>query len=364
MCYKKPGPRCATHSLEAAMRYTGMQRDRSEWGEEALVSLLCSRGGLEALGEKINRMKPSEHRVKNMSAYRSAYAMYQEQMKAIGVEPHPIKNHPDEEELEKVPAHFDRTELSRVAYNLYGYAGSPLHDRAREIDDRQNDRILGYFPGEPHTSRMSTRELAKRMNVDVDRLPDGYVAFDIETDTSRGYGLRPHRTQITELVLSDKNETIVLSGDEKHILQGLADYMNSRTEPITLVGWNNSAFDNSFLHIRAQAHPDLKGWGGDLRLSHQPGGYPAVGGYRHPQAFSWKTPDGVQHGSEDAMLTVINSPKYSERTARLKPLATEHGMNVVELDRDRLHEYSAQEREEYVASDGIATLFNLSHYKE
>src|SRR5690606_33781186 len=157
-------------------------------------------------------------------------------MKKVDAKPRPIKNHPSVEELRKVPAQFDRTELSRVAYNLYGFAGSPLHSKAREVDDKQNTTVTGYYPGTPHTSKMSTQDVAEKMGIDVNTLPDGYVAFDIETDTSHGYGLRPHRTQITEVVISDKNETIVLSGDEKHILQGFTDYMNSRSEPVVLTG--------------------------------------------------------------------------------------------------------------------------------
>ena len=358
MCYAKPGPRCSTHVLSQLIERSGMAKNSSDAAEAARMDLLQTRGGLEALAERISKTRQGYYRRELIAAYKSAKHGWLKRAEKIGVTPKHIPNEPAPHELEESPYLVDKTKLNNIAHGLYGYKGkSPLYNKAKEIEREHNKEITGYTPGTPQTTVIEHDGIAAKMNADLSKVPEGYVAIDIEADTTGDRGLRPHASQITEMVISTKEKSIVLSGDEKHILQGFADYMNSQEKPVTLSGWNTSGYDNSFMAIRARAH-DIDGWNGSLSPSKQGEGFPAAGGFESPQELSWTGKDGVAHNSEDLMIAYKQTLGLSRFTG-LKKTVREYGVEPIELDREKLHEYSPEEREAYVASDGIATLVIL-----
>ena len=217
--------------------------------------------------------------------------------------------------------------------------------------------IPGYTPGVGHTTRLSTPQVAAAMGADLTGLAGNVTAFDIETDTSAGFGLDPSGGQITELVMANSVETVILVGDEQYILQGLADCLNDRPAGEVLVDWNGAGFDNPFLAVRGAMHAEqLEGWG--LAVADIPGpagAYFVCLGFDAPQALTWTRPDGGQHHDVDAMQMLKKSPLRG-RNLRLKDNVRRFGADPIELDRIRLHEYTPEERAAYAASDGVGTL--------
>lgn len=220
--------------------------------------------------------------------------------------------------------------------------------------------IPGYVPGEAHTARIPTNRVAAAIGADLTGLDPNVTSFDIETDTGGGYGLDPRSGQITELVLANRDEVLVLAGDERHILQGLADYLNTRPAGEVLASWNGSGFDNGFLATRGAMHTDhLTGWGMTVDpIEDEAGSQFVCAGYDAPLTMTWTRPDGGEHHDVDLMRVLKTSP-LRRRSLRLKDNARRWGAEPIELDRATMHEATAEEREAYVGSDGVCTL--LAH---
>lgn len=217
--------------------------------------------------------------------------------------------------------------------------------------------IPGYTPGVGHTVVAPTSRVAAAIGADLTGLPGHVTSFDIETDTGGGQGLDPRGGQITELVLANRDEVVILAGDERHILQGLADYLNTRPAGEVLASWNGSGFDNGFLATRAHLHMDhLTGWGLTVNPIAEEAGSPYVcAGYDAPLTMTWTRPDGGEHHDLDLMRVLKTSP-LRRRSLKLKDNARRWGAEPIELDRTTLHERTAAEREDYVASDGVCGL--------
>lgn len=226
-----------------------------------------------------------------------------------------------------------------------------------ESGTQLNPPIPGYTPGVGHTTRLNTGQVATAMGADLTGLANNVTAFDIETDNSAGSGLNPAAGQITEVVLANSVDTVVLSDDEQFILQGLADYLNDRPPGEILVNWNGAGFDNPFLAVRGAMHTEqVNGWGLTVTDIPGPAGtYFVCLGFEAPQALTWTRPDGGQHHDVDAMQLLRTSPLRG-RNLRLKDNARRFGADPIELDRTRLHNYTPQERAAYAASDGVSTL--------
>jgi uncharacterized protein YprB with RNaseH-like and TPR domain len=190
--------------------------------------------------------------------------------------------------------------------------------------------------------------------------------LDIETDNSPGHhGLDPARSSVTQVSLVTATGAFDIETDEFHLLTNL-DALLLSLEPGLLVTWNGSFFDMPFLADRAAAHEDTMhpdSWG--LRLLHQPGltpkyvpeagmtGYTGKpGGY----ASLWTNPDGsTRHTHLDISQAYRNTAAALGVTWSLKPVAKALGIDMVELDRTRLQDYSLTERAAYVNSDAIGT---------
>lgn len=384
MCEVKPGPRCASDTCEQNIarqaQYQdahpggpdvepltasfiphpetdvaldalfeaigGRSRGRADEVGELHLALISSPDGLGALTEQLVYSRKPERRERLLRAFRTGWDRY---VNTHG-EPPAV---PQPDGWRDVEPLTDMEEISKASHDLYGYDRSPLLGRAREAMRRYMSRIDTFPPGEPTTSVYDTQKVADALGADLSDVPDNVVAFDVESDTSGGHGLQPHRAQLTELVLTTKAETIVLAGDERHILQGFADFMNRQKEPMTALGWNSRGYDLCFMAVRARVH-QIDGWALELADSDIEAPYPPTGGFKKAQRMRWKTPSGVTHYDEDLMLTY--SRQRDIRSAKLKAAAAGTGMTPVEVDRSRLHELSAEERERYVCSDGIATL--------
>ena len=356
MCEEREsGPRCDTHAIGRLIDRLCLDRGRLTENTDLHIDLLASSGGLAALASELRWVRNAERRELLLRAYRTGLAEHESRTTSAGRTLAPTE-HP--EGWDSVAVLNDPADIARASYGLYGYDKSPLRDKAVAADREFRSVIVEHEPGTPRTITLGAAEAADAQDANLDGLPDNTFAFDLETDTTHGRGLQPHKGKITELVLADKDDLVILSGDERHILQGFADYMNSRTAPAIAAGWNSRNFDLPYLLIRAWSHrAHLVGWKMELAPSPVRSPYPAVGGYKVGQMMRWITPSGVEHRDEDVMLTY--AAQRGRRTAGLKASARECGMNPIELDRARLHEYTQQERDAYVASDGLATLHTL-----
>jgi hypothetical protein len=356
VCYPKPGPRCDGHVLESLFDKIGIQRPTMNAETIALAKqLISSRGGLKALVTLINSTDSESFKHRLLRVYKAGFVDYSYRMEQIGKTPRPIEGAP--ENLPKIMMERNVMTIASVAHHLYAQPLAPLNAKARRIESKFTSVVEPATPGVAMTKHISHEGLAKRLKVNLQDIPDNVVAFDIETDTSRGLGLQPHRTQITEMVLSTREKSIVFSGDERHILQGFSDYMNSMPEGTKFVGWNSSGFDVPALAIRSSVHDNIEGWGLETRSApRQSRAYIPVGGYESAQQMVWTTPSGVVHTDVDGMAEANALPE-KPRSIALKKFVRSFGADPIELDREKMHTYSEQEREAYVASDGICTLF-------
>lgn len=241
-------------------------------------------------------------------------------------------------------------------------AGTPSGGRFATATRVENDvelapTIPGYTPGVGHTTVVPTSRVAAAIGADLDGLPANVTSFDIETDTSGGFGLDPAGGQITELVLANRDEVVILAGDERHILQGLADYLNARPAGEVLASWNGAGFDNGFLATRGAMHAEhLTGWGMAVHpITEETGSHYVCAGYDFPLTMTWARADSGEHHDVDLMRVLKTSP-LRRRSLRLKDNARRWGAEPIELDRATLHERTAAEREDYVASDGVCGL--------
>lgn len=138
---------------------------------------------------------------------------------------------------------------------------------------------------------------------------------------------------------------IVFDGGEIEIISDLDQLLASLPAGV-LVTWNGGGFDLPFLHDRA------KRLGVELGL--QLCLDPSIGGRHEPLAghagayrARWhqhRHIDGYQVFRADVGATL-------RLPCGLKPLARMVGLPVVEVDRERIHELTDEERRTYVASD-------------
>lgn len=260
---------------------------------------------------------------------------------------------------------FTTDEVLKVAGNLWIYRDTPFHKRAKALLFADSFEARGYTPQEDRHSEVASHDsILPRMNISRDDLPSGVLAFDIETDTSQGFGLRPLLTQITEVVVSSRDESWIFAGDERHILSSFAELLNGQEEPVVLVGWNNWCFDNIVLQTRAEHH-EIPNWGGLLEAVKNNTVFEPVGPTSDAQAFIWVTTGGVTLRDVDAFQekVVWDRARGERYTQGLKPFVESLGCFPVKVDRQRLHELSQDERRDYVLSDGVSTLRALTEVR-
>lgn len=152
---------------------------------------------------------------------------------------------------------------------------------------------------------------------------------------------------IVAVAISGDGWSTVFDGEETSILTEL-DTAIALLEPGVLVTWNGARFDLPFLAERAsragvdlglELVADVRSRSRREPLPGHDGGY--LGrwhGHRHLDAYA------VYRADVGASMGI---------PCGLKPLARLLGFVPVEVDREAIHELSAKELEDYVASDAI-----------
>lgn len=173
-------------------------------------------------------------------------------------------------------------------------------------------------------------------------------ALDIETDTELG-GLDPRSAPIVAVALSGDGWASVFDGNEASILRSL-DEAVAALEPGVITTWNGARFDLPFLEDRAASAGVSLG----LQLvadQHYRSRHEPLPGHAGGYTASW-----YQHRHLDAYAVYRSDVgAIMHLPCGLKSLAKFMGFSPVEVDRERIHDLTAQELHEYVASDAIMT---------
>lgn len=196
--------------------------------------------------------------------------------------------------------------------------------------------------------------------------PEQVYAYDIEThnDEANGFnGLDPRRSYITEIVVvtdpSIAGGGKVFSGSEEEILRDFTDFTAS-LPPGLMVDWNGAFFDGAFVDHRARQHESLNPtWVQVPRPDIAPK-YDALPTSVTPESPTggWSTlfaGDGSYHAALDISHAYQQRSESMGAKWSLKPVCAAEGIEMYEIDRTRLHEYTPEQRRDYVLSDGIGT---------
>lgn len=171
-----------------------------------------------------------------------------------------------------------------------------------------------------------------------------FYGLDIETDTSID-GLDPAVAPVVAAALAGEDFQAVFDGGETKLLADLDESLGE-LDPGILVTWNGGSFDLPFLGDRAL----ICGVPIGLRLAFDPlipGSHRSLQGHRGGYRARWH-----HHGHLDAYQVYRADVGASMGlSCALKPLARFVGLEVIEVDRQRIHELSQDERRAYVASD-------------
>jgi DNA polymerase elongation subunit (family B) len=168
--------------------------------------------------------------------------------------------------------------------------------------------------------------------------------LDIETDTTID-GLDPVVAPVVTAALSTPTADEVFVGPEADLIAAL-DARLRALAPGVIATWNGAAFDLPFLADRARARDVDLG----LRLAPDPTvvlGNGPLRGHAGAYRATW-----YGHGHLDAYRVYRNDVGRVLRVScSLKSIARMVGLTPVEVDRERIHELSADVLDAYVASD-------------
>jgi hypothetical protein len=250
-------------------------------------------------------------------------------------------------------------EILSVAGHLWLFKSSPFHKVAKVILlGSELECTSGYTKKARECfSVRENRLLLDSMRLKSCDLPENVLTYDIETDTTFGFGLRPRLSQVTEIALSNKTHSFVISGDEKFILTKFAELLNSQEPGTVLAGWNNRIFDNVALQTRAEFH-GIHGWNGVLVEACNYTLFEPVSHDGRPYELQWVTSSGeVLRDADVLQEKALIAGTYSN-TARvgLKDFVKSLGVQPIVLDRQDLHLYDVEDRENYAISDSLITL--------
>ncbi|MEM8706799.1 MAG: ribonuclease H-like domain-containing protein [Actinomycetota bacterium] len=171
------------------------------------------------------------------------------------------------------------------------------------------------------------------------------IGLDIETDTTID-GLDPRQSAVLAVAVSGAGHDVVIDGpDESSILRRVDELLASIPHGI-LVTWNGSGFDLPFIAARAA----VLGLSLGLVTRHDPrmpGRHDPLPGEPGRVRGRWhalRHLDGYQPYRSDVGHVLSIS-------CGLKSLAKLAGLEVVEVDRSRIHELTPAEMHDYVLSD-------------
>lgn len=253
---------------------------------------------------------------------------------------------------------FSSEDALNLASSMWMYRHSRFHQLAKTLLFETPHLVTGYSRKRERASiELDNSKTLEKLSIDVDSLPDDALAFDVETDTENGFGLRPTRTQITELVVSSRFTSWVFSGDEQYILEQFAELLNSQERNVALVGWNNRCFDNIALQTRAEYH-ETPGWNCVLYPAENLSVFEPAGPTYDAQSLRWVTPGGIILEDIDVFQekVALDRERGERYSPGLKRFVESLGVRPVKVDRQKLHEMSDSDRQDYVLSDGLSTL--------
>lgn len=188
-----------------------------------------------------------------------------------------------------------------------------------------------------------------------------FIAWDIETDTSGGYGVDPNKggvlsiaaghyeatgTGITEVGSFFRHIRPGDDGSERELLEEFDLWLLLR--PVgRLLGWSSAFFDAPFCRRRA----DLVGADLELELTFDPAmkiKYPPLPGFEGGYSHTWHGHTGrdLQHTDFDAAWCA----KHGTRRG-LKPVSQHFGGEPIEVDREKMHLLTDDELRDYNMSD-------------
>ncbi|WP_248581584.1 3'-5' exonuclease [Nocardioides sp. InS609-2] len=190
--------------------------------------------------------------------------------------------------------------------------------------------------------------------------PRDVFGLDIETDNSPGSdGLDPTKSRITEIAV-DVDASIgdgeVFTGPEHQILHDLQAFIDD-LQPGLLTTWNGTFFDWPFIASRRAAIPMHLDFGLRLALAPQlTPKYDYLPGHTTGYSAHWANADGtLLHAHLDVMGGYRRYAQEHNISWSLKPVARSLGIEMVELDRANLHDYTDLERKAYCLSDARGT---------
>lgn len=178
-----------------------------------------------------------------------------------------------------------------------------------------------------------------------DEIP--YYGLDIETDTTVN-GLDPTQAEIVAIALTmpyTSDGDVVLTGPEAQMLTDL-DRLLLELPPGVLVTWNGAAFDLPFLAERARR----AGVPMHLRLAEDP----SLNDARRPSRddrSAYRASWGAHRHLDGYRLYRADVGRTLGLPCGLKPMAKLVGLEPVEVDREQIHQLSAEDLHDYVASD-------------
>lgn len=172
--------------------------------------------------------------------------------------------------------------------------------------------------------------------------------FDIETDTTID-GLDPRLARVTSIaVWSTDAQHCLVDPDERRLLASFGQLLED-LQPGVFVGWNSSCFDLPFLSTRAERCGIVL----PIRLVPDPGIRPKYD-CTPPHRTGYRA-EIAQHQHADIAYAYQEEAHRLGVAWSLKPIAKALGIEVVEVNRDRMHELLPDELVAYNLSDARAT---------
>lgn len=204
--------------------------------------------------------------------------------------------------------------------------------------------------------------------------PTRVYAIDIETDTSGGFGLDPENGAITEIAIEADPGVIpgggltLGFGDEAKTLDALQEVLEA-LPPGLITTWNGTNFDFPFIASRARINAAAMSTPLGLRLDPVPGlpaKYDYLPGHESGYQVTWLR--GGAHGGALPHAHLDISFPYKRVAAdlgvkwRLKDVGAALGIDMISLDRERMHDYSPEQIRAYARSDTRGTRLLALHH--
>lgn len=188
--------------------------------------------------------------------------------------------------------------------------------------------------------------------------PARIYSLDIETDNSEGHGLNPELSRVTEVaVLTAETSWVFDNDDEAKLLTELGECVRD-LRPGLISTWNGAFFDMPFLSDRMIA-VGVAGLGVGPRLVTDPGlkpKYEPLPGHAGGYIAVWPSSfPSIPHQHLDISGAYKQFAADADVSWSLKPVCKAMGIDMFEIDRTRLHEYTPEEVRAYVLSDCVGT---------